>query len=711
MDLTNSQKSIWVTEQYYKGSSINNICGSAIIEEQIDLKQLEKAVEIVQKKHDNFKLQLKIEDGEVKQVLSEKIEKKIDTLNIATLKDLEKETEKIVKTPFNLKNSELFKFYIFKFKNGEGGFMLNIHHLIADAWTLAFISNEIIETYSALKQNKEIQTKAIYSYIDYIQSEQEYLKSEKYQKDKTYWEEKFAQIPEVATIPGSKNNGDENNPEGQRIQFQLEKTKVEEIKRYCKENRISLYNFFMAIYAIYIGEISNLDEFVIGTPILNRTNFKEKNAAGMFINMAPFKVDLAGAVDFKTFTRNIATDSMSMLKHQKYSYQYLLENLRERNKNVPNLYNILLSYQITNAHQTGGDMNYQTQWTFNGCCAENMDIQIYDLNDTGCLNVAYDYKTSIYEELDIKNLHKRILNIVNQVISKENIDLKEIEIITPEERKQLVVEFNKTDLKYETKETVISLFEKQAEKVPEKVAIVSNNKKLTYKELNEKANMLAREMIKKGVKQQDIIGIMLNRSPEMIIGLIAILKCGATYLPIDPEYPTERISYMLENSETKFVLVNNNTEKYVPQNCSKINIVDIQNSNKENINLKINENTLVYLIYTSGSTGKPKGVQITNRNLNNFIKGMRKEIDFNEEKVMVSVTTICFDIFGLEMWCSLTSGLTLVVANESEQNMPTELNKLCLENKVNMIQTTPSRYSVLFEDTNNLSFLKNITEI
>lgn len=710
-NLTNSQKSIWVTEQYYSGSSINNICGSAIIEEKIDFEKLEKAVEIVCQKHDNFRLQLKIEEGEVKQVLSEKKETKIDTIVVATPKELENEKEKIVRTPFRLENSELYKFYIFKFQNGEGGFMLNIHHLIADAWTLAFICNEIIKTYSDLKQNKEVETKAIYSYIDYIKAEQEYLESEKYQKDKEYWEEQFKTIPEVATIPGSKPNADESNPAGERKQFNLDAVEVEKIKQYCKENKISLYNFFMAIYAIYIGEISNLDEFVIGTPILNRTNFKEKSAAGMFVNMAPLKINMNQEEEFKTFIKRIALDSMGMLKHQKYSYQCLLEDLRKKNKNIPSLYNILLSYQITNAHQSGGDMTYKTEWTFNECCAENMDIQIYDLNDTGSLNIAYDYKTSIYKEQDIENLHKRILNIIDQVVAKDNIDLKDIEIVTPEEKEKLVIEFNKTELEYDTKETVISLFEKQAEKTPDKVAIVSNKQQLTYKELNEKANMLAREMMEKGVKQQDIVGIMLNRSPEMIIGLIAILKCGATYLPIDPEYPAERISYMLENSETKLVLINNNTEKYVPENCSKINVKNIENQNKENLNLKINENSLVYLIYTSGSTGKPKGVQITNRNLNNFIKGMKKEIDFNPNKTMVSVTTICFDIFGLEMWCSLTSGLTLVVANELEQNMPALLNKLCLENKVNMIQTTPSRYTVIFEGKDNLQFLDNITEI
>ena len=209
--------------------------------------------------------------------------------------------------------------------------MLNIHHLISDAWTLALICNEIIKTYSALKQNQEIETKAIYSYIDYIKSEQEYQKSEKFNKDKQYWLERFKTIPEVATIPGSvKENIDTLNQRAKRKQYEISENEVKKIKQYCKENKISLYNFFMAIYAIYIGEISNLDEFVIGTPILNRTNFKEKNAAGMFINMAPFKINIDEKKEFKTFVKEIAKDSIDMLKHQKYSYQCLLEELRKR---------------------------------------------------------------------------------------------------------------------------------------------------------------------------------------------------------------------------------------------------------------------------------------------------------------------------------------------------------------------------------------------
>ena len=713
-NLTNAQKSIWVTEQYYKGSSINNICGSAVIQEKVDFDKLEESIELVCKKHDNFWLEFKLVDGEVKQVLSERKKIQIDTVDIAGQNDLKNEINKISRTTFKLENSKLFKFYIFKFKDGKGAFALNIHHLISDAWTLALICNEIIKTYSALKQNKEIQEKAIYSYIDYIKSEKEYQKSEKFEKDKKYWEERFQNIPEVATIPGSiKEKNDTNNPEGERKQYQIEEKDIAKIKEYCKGNRISLYNFFMAVYAIYIGEIAGLDEFVIGTPILNRTNFKEKQAAGMFINMAPFKINMDEKIGFQEFVKNIATDSMDMLKHQKYSYQALIENLRKRDKNIPNLYNILLSYQITNAQQTEGDIKYKTEWTFNGCCAEDIDIQIYDLNDTGSLNVAYDYKTSKYSEKDIEAIHKRILNIINQVIGTKNILLKDIDIVTVEEKEKLLRKFNETEVVYDKDATVIELFENKVLEFPDKVALISNGKKLTYKELNERANMLARKMISAGIQSKDIIGIMLNRSPEMIIGLIAILKCGATYLPIDPEYPQDRITYMLENSETKLVLVNSQTEKHILEKCNTINIdsEDKETYSKENINLKLDANTLAYLIYTSGSTGKPKGVMVTNRNLNNFVKGMKEIIEFVPNKNMVSVTTVCFDIFGLEMWCTLTSGMTLVLANEDEQNMPALLNKLCLENDVNMIQTTPSRFSTIFENKENLEFVKNITDI
>ena len=710
--LTSSQKSIWVTEQYYKGSSINNICGTAVIEEKLDFKKLEEAIKVVYQKHDNFKLRLKIEDGEVMQVLTEQKETQINTINIASSKEIKKELEKIVRIPFKLENSELFKFYIFKFENGEGAFMLKIHHLIADAWTLAFICNEIIKTYSALKQNNEVETKAIYSYIDYIKAEQEYLESEKFQKDKAYWEEKFSSIPEVAIIPGSKSNENENNPKGNRKQFNLDTSSVDAIKKYCKENKISLYNFFMAVYAIYIGEISNLDEFVIGTPILNRTNFKEKNAAGMFINMAPFKINMNQAIDFKAFIKNIAIDSMNMLKHQKYSYQSLLENLREKNNNIPNLYNILLSYQITNAQMSGGDITYKTEWTFNGCCAENMDIQIYDLNDTGSLNIAYDYKTSIYEEKDIENIHKRILNIIEQVIAKDNIQLKDIEIVIPEERKELVEEFNKTELEYDENIPIIKYFEEQAKKTPDNTAIVFENKEMTYKQLNEKANSLAYELRKNGVTNNTIVGIMQDRSFEMMIAILAVLKAGGSYIPIATDYPNERIEYMLQDSNATILLTTNSDRIKTDKKIIDIKLSNaIYEDNKENLENISRPEDLSYLIYTSGSTGTPKGVMLKQKNLTNFYNAMKDTIEYlkdGKQHKIISITTVSFDIFIFETLISLTRGLTLYMTNENEQKLTSQLERIIKENEIEAIQTTPS---VMKFHLNNLENKENIKSL
>lgn len=713
-NLTNSQKSIWVIEQYYKGSSINNICGTALINEKIDFEKLKKSIEIVCQKHDNFRMQIKIEDEGVRQVLSEPKKIQIDTVKVASKKELEEERKKIVRTPFKLENSELFKFYIFKFENGEGAFMLNIHHLISDAWTLAFICNEIIKTYSALKQNKEIETKAIYSYIDYIKSEKQYQESEKYQKDKKYWKEQFSTIPEVATIYGSKGNIDDTNPEGERKQFSLDIADVEQIKEYCKINKISLYNFFMAVYSIYIGEISNLDDFVIGTPILNRTNFKEKNAAGMFINMAPFRIKIREDIRFMEFIKHVAIDSLNMLKHQKYSYQCLLEDLREKDKDIPNLYNILLSYQITNAQMSGGDIKYKTEWTFNGCCAENMDIQIYDLNDTGSLNIAYDYKTSIYEQTDIEKLHQRILYIIKQVISKQQIQIKDIEIVTPEEKEKLIFDFNKTELEYDDNIPFIKYFEIQAEKKPENIAIVFEKKMMTYKELNERANSLAYKLRKNGVENNSVVGILLERSFEMLISMLAVLKSGGSYIPIAPDYPRDRIEYMLEDSEASIILTSQNRRNLADKKLINVKDEKIYETHKENLGNISNPEDLSYLIYTSGSTGTPKGVMLKQKNLSNFYNSMKNLIEYLEDgknHKILSITTVSFDIFGFETLMSLTRGLTVYLTNENEQKMTSEIERIISENEVEIIQTTPSIMKFHLDNVSNKDNLKSLKYI
>lgn len=714
-DLTNPQKSILLTEEFYKGSNINNICGTAIVDDVLNFDLLKKAINIVIKNNDSFNLKLIIDNNEIKQYLADTCDVSVDIVELTCKDDVAKLENELMSHIFDIYNGDLFCFKIFKFPDSTGGFMLNIHHLFADSWTLGLVSKEIVRTYACLLRGEEVLKNDDYSYINYIYSEKEYLDSDKFKKDKEYWEGVFNTIPEQAIIPSSKEETVNNfSSKANRKVFNIDKVKMDKINEFCKTNNISVFNFFMAVYAIYISRVSGIDDFVLGTPILNRTNFKEKHTSGMFINTAPFRVLVNNNLDFKSFVAGIAKDSLGMLRHQKYYYQNILEDLRKKDSSLPNLYNILISYQVTKANTEDG-LTYNTRWAFNGNTADDIDIHLSDLNVSGELSVAYDYKIAKYDDADIEDIHNRIMHIVWQILEKEDIYLKDIEIVTSKEKYDILYKFNDTEFDYDKKKTIVDLFEDQVRKTPDKVAIVCNDNVLTYASLNEKANILANYLVSTGIKVGDVVGIMVNRSLEMIIGLLAILKSGAAYLPIDPDYPLNRITYMLENSNANYILVNKNTINSLPDNLNKINISldsDIYLSNLVgNLNINILSSSLMYLIYTSGSTGNPKGVMLTHKNLHNFILGVTNRIDFSSSKVIVSLTTICFDIFGLEIWCSLTNGLTVVIATEEEQNNAKFFNSLCLKYNVNMIQSTPSRFSAFLSSSNDLNFLDNITDI
>lgn len=717
-ELTNPQKSIWYIEQFYKDTNINTICGTAIINEKVDFKLLKSAICHVVKNNKSFGTRIILENNAPKQYFSSIENYKVDIINVNSIDEMENYKKDLIKTPFVLTESYLFKFLIFKFPNNHGAFVLNIHHLISDAWTLGFVCNEVIKNYSNLKDNKSLISYTS-SYLDYMNSEKEYINSSKYEKDKEFWNSMDLDSSEIAILPGTSNSKlNLTSCIANRKTYRINKDLVDSIKAFCKKEKVSAFNFFMAIFGLYIGRACNLKNFVIGTPILNRCNFNDKNSCGMYISTMPFKIGLNYNLSFNEFVKSISRQSLNMLRHQKYPYQTLLEDLRKENKNIQNLYNILFSYQITNTKNNDTNIDYNTEWSFNGNCADPINIHIHDLNDTGNLEILYDYQTSIYTLYDISSIHNRILSIISQVLSIENILLKNIEIITNKEKEIILSYFNNTSFPYDESVSVINLFEKQVKKYSNKTALVCNDQSFSYDKLNRKANLLAHHLKNKcNVHPNDVIGIMINRTPEMIVGLLAILKCGATYLPIDPEYPSERISYMLENSNVNTVLISSITDEAIPVKYTKVNIelstsIYKENEEKEsNLDIYIDPRSIAYLIYTSGSTGKPKGVTISNKSLTNFVEGMKHIINFSPKKVMVSLTTICFDIFGLELWCSLTSGQTLVIANEREQNVPEELNKLCLKNKVNMIQTTPSRYTNLLGDKEHIEFLKNITDI
>ena len=714
-DLTNPQKSIWYMEEYYKGTAINNICGSLTINEKVDFEKFKKAINLFVKLNESFQIRLLFENSIPKQYFCDFEELNLKIIDINSNEEILNIEKEMVNIPFNMIESPLFEFRIFRLPNGHGGFVVNTHHIISDAATIAIIGSSIARIYANLKNNIEIDTN-IPSYVDYIASEKEYLLSDKFKKDEQYWNDRFETIPDVASLPASFKNVSTYSSNSKRELFILPKSIVDKIRELCSKEKISVFNFFMAVYALYIGRVSNLDEFVIGTPILNRTNFKEKNTSGMFISTVPLKIKIDNNSTFIEFVSNIAKDSLSMLRHQKYPYQYLLENLRNKYNSVPHLYDNLISYQITKTIDKTIDLPYSVHWVEANQISCGINIHIHDNDDSGNLTMCYDYLIDKYSSSDIISTHNRILNVVEQLLNNINIFMKDIDIVTVEEKNKLLYDFNNTKTDYSKDKGIVDLFEEQVEKTPDNIAVVFENQSLTYRELNEKANSLAHHLLEHSTTSDKIVGILLNRSLEMIISILAVLKSGKAYIPIDPDYPIDRILYMLEDSNCNLVLSVNELYKKLNLKTNFIDVFsDIVYSNSTcNLNKKIDCNSLSYIIYTSGSTGKPKGVMLTHKGVTNLVNYCNNYIEYlknSKYRTIVSVTTISFDIFFFESIISLQKGLKLVIANQNQQTIPRLLAELIEKENIEIIQTTPSRMKLLLDNIENEDCLNNLKYI
>ena len=693
-DLTNPQKSIWYTEEVYKQTPVNNICTSGTIYEPIDEALLKKAINNVVMQNDSFRIRIIHQNKKVKQYVSKFKPIEIETQYINQEEELSRIEQEEANKPFDVIDSALFRFKLVILKNKFTCVILTASHLISDSWSMGITIQEIINNYHSLKDNREIESIGN-SYVDYLESEADYKKGSKYEIDKNFWLDAFKSLPEQATIPGSLSITNKVSIAAKRADFNIDKDLVNKINLYCKSNHFSMFSFFMAVFSVYLGRVSNSNDFAIGTPILNRSNNKEKHTTGMFVNVAPVRIKSINNIQFKEFVNSISKTMMGVLRHQKYSYTSLLEDLRTTNKNIPNLFNILISYQITKAFDENIG-NYSTKWIFNNCSTNDLSIHISDINNTGRLLLSYDFLVDKYTLKDIENLHLRIMHIISQVLNAPDLVTNKISIITKKEQEQLLARFNSTTTKFSSK-TLLELFEEQVKNNPEKVATIFENKKITYKELNQKSNQLANYLKELNVKDTDIICVTLNRSLELIVAIYAIIKTGASYVLIDPSLPKERIKYIITDTNSKLCIVNTFSKSLV-NDINKINISNFDYSHYSGSNMSNNNNDNLCVIYTSGSTGKPKGVLLHKHGFTNLVHAFDKEMKISKCKNILGIATVSFDMFAVELFSSTLFGNTLVLANEEEQKNPILMSKLIKENDIDFLVTTPSRIKLLLSD-------------
>lgn len=712
--LTAQQKGIWLIEKLNSGTSINVVAGTIRITQKVDFTVLEKAVQMVIKNNEAFRLRIGLKDGQPYQYTADYKSLKLDFHDFSQpgLDGFRKWEQTETRMPFVLMDSDLFRFVLFKVSDTDGGFYIKTHHLISDAWTMNLISNQVLEYYSAMAGRIPVEVKTHPSYIEYLSREREYENSKRFLLDSGFWRTKLGSMPEIKGLKA--NDAAYGDTFAVRKTYIIPNEQSNGLYSFCTANKLSVYSLFLSVLSVYMGRVLANGKVVVGAPVLNRANVREKDMVGMFVRTIPVIIDLDYSLDILSFVQGVTRDWMQYLKHYQYPFDLMIKELKEQKKESDKFYDILLSYQNAKLIKNKNNIcDFHAEWHFNGHQANSLSIHINDRENEGILTMDYDFLPCLFSEKEIEQIHQSLLMLIDNAIRCPSRKLGELELVSEDEKTHILFDFNRTQTQYAIGKTVHQLFEEQVKKTPDQTAVIFGDERLTYHELNKKSNQLARALRKMGVGPDFIVGLMVNRSLELMIGIMGILKAGGAYLPIDPEYPGERVRYMLEDSGTRILLTHDGLEGKTPEGITTVNIKDasIYAGRHSNVESVSSSSSLAYVIYTSGSTGKPKGVTLEHRSVNNFIQGMREKINFSKDMTIISVTTISFDIFITETILPLTAGLKVVIASEDEQTSPKLLSEAILRNNVDIFQATPSRLTLIVNDKNGVKGLSRLTQL
>ncbi len=685
-ELSHPQKRIWFTEERYEGTAFANNAVTVRYSENIDVRAMTQALNLVVKKNDGLRIRLARteEDIKIRQYVSPFREFEPGLIDLSEKDETAAAGwfENKTRQPFELIDSDLFWFSLVKFSAGEYGYYMKIHHIISDGWTiLGLLIDEIEEHYELIRNNKTPDETPYPSYVKFISQENEYLQSPQALVDREFWHKTLSPLPEEVNLSEKKPKTDSIAAKAEYLRVPAELNA--EIYRYCKEYKSSVFKLFLPALAIYISRITSSNEAVIGSANHNRSSEEQKKTTGMFVSTMPLKITVDNGASFNDLVLRSAQEVNFIIKnHSKYPFDQLAGELRKKHGVSPDH---LLNVSLVGLPPLG-DMRKKVDLIHPGYEPSDLAVHIFEKqeNNDKFIELRWSYQTEKFTAENIEKIHNILCQILRDALSAPDKKISKISMCSAEEEKTIRQIFNNTKCEIPRNVTVHQLFEKQAELYPENFAVVADERKITYKQLDHKANQLAARLRKDGLGPDKPAGILMNNSLETIVGIISVLKAGGCYVPIDPEYPEERISYMLSDSGAKILLTK---KSFFDKFNFSGTVYDLEDENIYSGNAGDPEiintpNDLAYIIYTSGTTGKPKGVMIEHHSLINtcvnYFNTHGVKAGDNTSKYMAPA----FDASVVEIFPTLLSGAALHIIPSSIRLSPEHLNDYFEKNHI-----------------------------
>jgi len=712
------QEQFWLATNMYRNNLAYNVPLVFVLNRTPNTINLEKALNLIIENNESLRACFNIVDGNLVQLITNLEESKIlinvkannaPFSEIALKSTLEVEANYC----FDLSKFPLLKVEIIKFSDSKAILIIQFHHILIDLSARDIFLKELSIYYNSLEKDQPVWIdQSIPQYKDYIAWESNWLNSDKAKLKTDNWLKRYNNPAELLNLPYDKQKAVRTTPAGKHKIFTINKGIANQIKTYSQEHLISPFLFLFTCYSVLLYRLSNHDKIIVSVPFTNRNRESDKSVIGCYVNNLPITIDFTNSPNFEQLIEQIRKEFLFVHRNQDVP---LLEIINHISAGIDRSTNPIFQVGFTQEHLPKLDLagidSEPILVEKHGAQLE-LFLKIIELENE--LTLSFEYNSDLFEETTINHWSEIYEKIVTACVNSEKIEIDQLDIL-PYSEKELIRSWNETTVPYEKYKCVHQKLEQLSLDSPNLPALRFGNSVLTYKELNDHSNRLANYLIQKGVCVGDIIAICIERSFEMMIGIFAILKAGATYLPLDSKNPQSRLSEIITDSKPKFILTNSKSDLNLPAYSTVIyldNILDHSlNSNANNPETTVKSNHLAYIIYTSGSTGKPKGVMIEHHSLMNRLNWMQKQFPITVKDVLLQKTSITFDVSVWELFWWTFSGASLAILPPGAEREPLKIVQEIVTKKVSVIHFVPSMFSVFIDYLKSAQVVSKISEL
>jgi len=717
-----AQERLWFLDQFEPNSSLYNLSSVIRIAGVFSLTALQSSYDAIINRHETLRTSFGIENDRPIQIIMPELHLPIRFIDLTASPREMREAEVVriaqedTGTSFNLSHGPLIRMTVVKLDEIEHALMVVFHHIIFDGWSAKVFFNELHQYYSFYTNGKPIALPEItIQYADYAAWQKEWLHGEALEQEVTFWKGHLVGAPALLEIPTDRPRPPVQSYQGARLNFTLSHELTQALDRLSRKNNVTLFMTMLAAFEVFLGRYTGQHDFVIGTPIAGRTRVEIEALIGFFANTIVLRANLAGDPTFTHMLQRVRDVALDAFVHQELPFEKLVEELQPtRSLSYHPLFQVMFAFQNIAEDQLAlGDLNIDEIKIVRQNAKFDLTLYAWS-DDDGCIKGSIEYNTDLFYDATVQRMKDNFIILLQGIVAHPDHPIALLPIMTEAERHDILHNWNGTHTASSLQQCIHEVITEQAERTPNAIAIVAHGQELTYRALNHQANQLARYLMARGVGPEQRVGVCINRSIDMIVAILGILKAGGAYVPLDPEYPAERLAFMVHDAELVALIVQEETAQIIPTFTGQRIALDtdratITQEDTTNVAHTTFPNHLAYIIYTSGSTGVPKGVQIPHRAVVNFLTAMHHTLGITANDVGLALTSISFDIAGLEIYLPLIVGARVVIVSREIAADARELAQVIHSADITLMQATPATWRSLIDTGwSGLSTLKMI---